>query len=229
MVTVKLGADGAVELYASAGCPQMIIDVAGWYASGQPVGSGGFVGVSPARALDTREAGQGPCVGSSARKVVIAGSFGVPADAGAVALNVTVVSPTAGGFATVWPSGDDKPWASNLNYVSGDVVPNMVTVKLGADGAVELYASAGCPQMIIDVAGWYASGQPVGSGGFVGVSPARALDTRGGAGAVCRVICAEGGDRWVVRCPCRRRRSRVERDCRVAHCWGLRDSVAVRR
>ena len=140
MVTVKLGADGAVELYASAGCPQMIIDVAGWYASGQPVGSGGFVGVSPPRALDTREAGQGPCVGSSPRKVVIAGSFGVPADAGAVALNVTVVSPTAGGSATVWPSGDDKPWASNLNYVTGDVVPNMVTVKLGADGAVELYS-----------------------------------------------------------------------------------------
>ena len=88
---------------------------------------------------------------------MIAGSFGVPADAGAVALNVTVVSPTAGGFATVWPSGDDKPWASNLNYVTGDVVPNMVTVKLGADGAVELYHERRLSQMIIDVAGWYRS------------------------------------------------------------------------
>src|SRR3712207_8397776 len=45
---------------------------------------------------------------------------GVPA-AGvtAVALNVTVVEPSAAGHVTVWPSGEARPLASNLNFVPG--------------------------------------------------------------------------------------------------------------
>ena len=116
---------------------------------------GSFGGISPTRALDTRTTG--PCVGTAGRSLTLAGSFGVPADASAVSLNVTVVSPAGGGFLTVWPAGQGRPLASNLNFTAGQVVPNMVQVKLGAGGAIQLYANNGCPNVVVDVAGYYTT------------------------------------------------------------------------
>ena len=51
---------------------------------------------------------------------------GVPKNAKAVALNVTVTGPTAPSYLTVWPSNDQQPLASSLNMVVGQTVPNMV-------------------------------------------------------------------------------------------------------
>src|SRR5690606_28206874 len=76
---------------------------------------GALIGVAPERVLDTRRSGQGPCLRGS-RQVPVAPSDGVPSDASAVALNVTVVDPSSGGYLTVHPSGVDRPNASNLNY-----------------------------------------------------------------------------------------------------------------
>jgi hypothetical protein len=52
-----------------------------------------------------------------------------------VLLNVTAVTPTAGTYVTVFPTDVERPTASNLNAVTGQVVPNMVIARLGPDGA----------------------------------------------------------------------------------------------
>ena len=66
------------------------------------------------------------------RDVQIGGLAGVPSDADAVVLNVTVVSPTAGSFLQLWPTGSTQPvFGSSLNFVKDQIVPNAVTVKLG--------------------------------------------------------------------------------------------------
>ena len=107
---------------------------------------------------------------------------GVP-DSGvsAVVLNVTVTEPTAGGFLTAWPSGAGRPLASNLNYVAGQTVPNLVAVKVGAGGKVDLFNYAGAAHVGVDVAGWYGeAGSPVG-GLLTPVTPSPLLDTRAGA------------------------------------------------
>jgi hypothetical protein len=44
---------------------------------------------------------------------------------------------------------------SNLNYPSGRTVPNLVVVKVGAGGQVDLYNLAGTAHGEADVAGWY--------------------------------------------------------------------------
>ncbi|HSP30029.1 MAG TPA: PQQ-dependent sugar dehydrogenase, partial [Ilumatobacteraceae bacterium] len=49
----------------------------------------------------------------------VAGVGGVPLDASAVALNFTVVNAREAGFATVYPCGEPRPEASNLNYAAG--------------------------------------------------------------------------------------------------------------
>ena len=89
----------------------------------------------------------------------------------AVALNVTAVAPTAGGFLTVFPAGSPLPGSSNLNFVPGQVVPNMVVVGIGVGGQVSVFNALGTTHVLVDVAGWF-------SGGFNPIGPTRLLDTR---------------------------------------------------
>ncbi len=174
MVTAKLGTGGAITMVTNQGCPDVIIDIAGYYTGGAPSG-GGFVGITPTRALDTRSTG--PCVSANGRTLKIAGTAGVPADASSLVLNVTVTEATAAGYLTVWPTGRPRPTASNLNFSAGQTIANMVTVKVGDRGSVELVSNQGCPQVIVDIAGYYRGGTTT-AGGFVGLTPTRALDTR---------------------------------------------------
>jgi hypothetical protein len=45
------------------------------------------------------------------------------------------------------------PLASNLNFVPGQTVPNLVMVKVGDGGKVGFYNSAGCTHLVIDLFG----------------------------------------------------------------------------
>ena len=56
----------------------------------------------------------------------------------------------------VWPNGTTQPLASNLNFLPGQVVPNMVDVRLGTGGAVRMATNNGCPNMLIDVFGYHS-------------------------------------------------------------------------
>ena len=149
-----------------------------------PSGSGGeYYSLTPARVLDTRTAGQGPCVAAGeTRFVQVGGLGGLPADASSVVLNVTAVTPTAAGFVTVFPVGVARPGTSSINFVAGQTVPNSVTVGLGTAGQVAVYNHAGCTHLVVDVVGFHSpgtssSGNPV-PGGFSPVTPTRRLDTR---------------------------------------------------
>ena len=111
----------------------------------------------------------------------VTGVGGVPeTGVTAVVMNVTVDSPTAGSFLTAWPSGETRPGVSNLNFVPGQTVPNLVTVKVGANGRVNLFNSSGWAHVIADVVGYYTATPPGGGGRFTSLTPTRLLDTRTG-------------------------------------------------
>jgi hypothetical protein len=112
----------------------------------------------------------------------VTGAGGVPFGATAVVLNVTVDAPLTNGFITAWPSGEPQPTVSNLNFVAGQTVPNLVTVKVGSNGRVNLYNSQGFTHLIADVVGYYTADRPQVGGLFTAVTPGRLLDTRLGAG-----------------------------------------------
>ena len=99
----------------------------------------------------------------------------VPANASAVALNVTAVTPTSAGFITVWPCGVERPLASHLNYSANGVVPNGVIASIGANGGVCFYSQAET-DLIVDIAGWFEGDS------YVGATPNRLVDTRDGTG-----------------------------------------------
>jgi len=154
-----------VSFYNGTGSVDVVADVGGWFSDGTAAATGSlFVGVTPARILDTRD-GTGPvpiaALGSNATMVAsVAGHGGVPAmtattPATAVVLNVTVTGPTASSYLTVWPDGSVKPLASDLNWVSGATVPNLVVIKLGSNGNIDLFNGVGSVNIVVDVVGWY--------------------------------------------------------------------------
>jgi hypothetical protein len=96
-------------------------------------------------------------------------------------MNVTVTSTTATSFLTVYPTGNGRPLASNLNWTRGKTVANLVEVPLGTGGAVTFYNAAGSVNVIADLEGYF--GTPSGTAGQeVALSPARITDTRTGSG-----------------------------------------------
>lgn len=150
-------------------------------ASAAPAGASSFHGVSPLRVLDTREMAK-PYAGSYS-PVVIAGLAGVPGSATAVVLNVTAIDAEGEGYVTVFPWGEALPNTSNVNIKRfGQMVPNLVTVRLGAQGKVGLYSSISA-NLLVDVFGYYSASGATAAGRFIALTPQRLLDTRGRATA----------------------------------------------
>jgi outer membrane protein assembly factor BamB len=152
-------------------------------AFGNPIVTpgGSYHPLTPARILDTRSSS--PIGSGQSIDVQVAGAGGVPATGAAAAvLNVTVTQPTASGYLTVYPAGAGRPVASNLNFVAGQTVPNLVEVALGTSGKVTAFNFSGSTQVVFDVAGWVATPPPGTDGRFNPLPPARILDTRNGTG-----------------------------------------------
>jgi hypothetical protein len=157
LVVVKVGSDGNVIVYNDQGDVDVIFDVVGWY--GQT--GANFAPLPPHRILDTRDGTGGTAVrigAGEARPIKVTGVGGVPGSlVSAVVINTTAVAPSAGSFLTIYPSDVTSPVASNLNFGPGQIIPNLVFVKVGSDGNVVLYNDQGTVDVIFDVVGWYTS------------------------------------------------------------------------
>ena len=142
---------------------------------------GAYTAVTPTRLLDTRRTGGTLGPNSSLRLTVTGGS--VPANATAVALNVTVTGTTSASDLTVYPQGEAAPNASNLNWVGGETVPNLVIVPVGAGGQVEFYNALGSTDLVVDLEGYFVpEGLGSTAGSYVPLTPSRITDTRSGSG-----------------------------------------------
>ncbi len=150
-----------------------VLPVVGARAAGAVPVTPGFHPIAPSRVMDTRTGLGGATLAAAETRILpIAGTTGVPATGMvAVALNVTVVNPSAPGFLTVWPAGQAAPPTSNLNFVAGEVRANAVVTGVDAAGRIAVRNALGRADVVVDVTGWF-------SDGFVGVAPTRLLDTR---------------------------------------------------
>ena len=213
---------GAVEQYLETGVSHVFWSGYGYTTTDGPggpgdpgpgSGAGGFQALpAPVRLLDTRVgaatedgafAGIGRRGAGSVLELPVAGRGGVPANAVSVVLNVTAASPSGDGYLTVFPCGEAQPNTSNVNYVSGQVVPNAVIAKVGAGGSVCIFTYAET-ELLVDVAASFASADALAPL----PAPVRLLDTRVGAAT-------EDG------------RSRGSVDVGRVRCWSCRSRVAV--
>ena len=146
--------------------------------------AGRAIAMDPTRFLDTR-IWPGRVAAGKSVSFRVAGVRGVPANASAVAVNLTVTSPTSYGVITAHASGTDKPGTSNLNYVAGQTVSNLAMVPLGTDGRLTLTnTSSGSAHLMVEVSAYYHEGKPTAPGTFSTVAPTRVLDTRLSSGPV---------------------------------------------
>ncbi|HWG23774.1 S53 family peptidase, partial [Actinospica sp.] len=154
MVMVPVGADGKVRFYngATAGSVDIIADIAGYYTAGtkgevyHPLG--------PVRVVDTR-IGEGE---TSTAPIPAKGtlSLGLPSSYEAVIANVTVTGAVGGGFITVFPKGTAMPNASNLNFATGQTVPNLAVVQ--SNSGLSFYSNASANvQLVVDVSGYFSA------------------------------------------------------------------------
>lgn len=154
-----------------------------------------FRPLTPARLTDTRRGSGFRRLDANTIRVKVAGVAGAPSNARAAVLTVTGVNRTgAGNWISAYPSGTAWPGTSSLNCAYFDHrVANLVTVKLGADGHVDI-RSRSATEVVVDLAGVYVpTTTATREGRFVAVDPVRrVIDTRNmgpkpGRGAVVRV------------------------------------------
>ncbi|WP_157745815.1 NosD domain-containing protein [Micromonospora purpureochromogenes] len=173
LVTVPMG-DGIRFRNSSSGTVHLVADLQGFYGR---QGSG-FKPLSPVRVLDTRTST--PLAGNADRRLDFAGWL--PADATAAILNVTVTRPTAAGVLKVYPDGSSVPVASNLNFVAGQTIPNLVIVPVVAGKVMIRNASSGTTHVVADLAGYFGSAASGANQVYVPYGPTRIADTRDDSG-----------------------------------------------
>ncbi|HVS05259.1 MAG TPA: choice-of-anchor D domain-containing protein [Candidatus Dormibacteraeota bacterium] len=158
-VVVMVGTGGKVTFFNAAGTVDVVADIGGWFTdSSNALATGaGFVGVTPNRILDTRSGAVPLRPGETRSLMVTSGSVPLmtsPTPPRAVVLNVTVTNPTSPSYLTVFPDGT-PPLSSDLNFVSGQTVPNMVVVKVASDGTIKIFNATGSVDVVVDLVGWY--------------------------------------------------------------------------
>jgi len=137
------------------GKSDVIVDVSGYF-------SAGFNPIDGVRPLDTRAAGIDKQGATGAFGTPLRLNIGalddVPADAAAVAVNITATAAEEWGFVAAYPcsstSMTEYPGNSNLNFDAGMTVANSAIVPLDA-GHMCLLAYGKC-DVIVDVIGYMA-------------------------------------------------------------------------
>jgi hypothetical protein len=135
-----------------------------------------FHTISPQRYLDTRDDGGGPFPPQGAIGEFYIFDFGapdyfeagvtnqVPADAKAIACNLTVTGGTSGGNLRAFPGNSDViPLVSNVNWTTGQTVANYTIVGAAtpADGSFQASvglhnaSTRGSVHVIVDISGYF--------------------------------------------------------------------------
>ena len=146
-----------------------------------------FISIPPCRVVDTRDDtkpfGFGPpfISGETSRSFPIPnGSCSIPAASEAYSLNVTVVPHGELGYITVWPTGQNRPVASTMNSLDGEVKANAAIVPAGTGGAIGVFATDDT-DVILDINGYFVPLTNSSGLAFYPMTPCRLVDTRPGA------------------------------------------------
>ena len=177
---------GELCLFSSE-ATDIVIDINGYVS---PTASQVFIPVAPKRLSDSRPSAQPLRPGQVLRIAVEGGASPAPAEAVAVAVNLTGVMPDESGWIRAFPCDAPEPASSSLNPRIGRARANSAIVPTAADGTICLTSNV-TSHIIVDITGWFGNrdGQQ-----FVPISPIRLTDTRqshpslnGGAGPVMLV------------------------------------------
>jgi hypothetical protein len=170
--------DGKACIFAS-NPTDVIVDVMGAFTPG----GDRFHPMSPTRWIDTRGGAVQLAQISGVRtapvqtELAMHGQGGVPQNATAVWLNLTVADPTTPTVLTAYPGPcGTAPLSSNVNARPLRSTASSVLVGIGSNGSVCVLTYTGSSHIVVDVAGWFGPGANGLS--YRPTAPLRLLDTR---------------------------------------------------
>ncbi len=178
---VPAGNGGAVNVFVTDQA-DVVLDIDGYFVPAGDAANLAFYPVIPCRIADTRSATGpfgGPTISAGESRTFLPGQSvcNIPPTARAYSLNFTAVPKNSLSFLTTWPSGQDQPFVSTLNSLTGEIVANAAIVPAGTNGGVSVYVTD-TSDVIIDVNGYFAPTGAPGALSFYTISPCRLLDTR---------------------------------------------------
>lgn len=170
----RLDSSGTFRVFTNTPT-DVVVDVVGAFVPSGPVAAGRFVPSPSTRLLDTRTGARLP----AGSKVTFAVPAGVPADAAALALNLTVTESANAGFVTQYPAGQPMPTSSVLNVDAAGQTRAAAGIFPVSKSGGSLYLSGG-GHVVVDMVGYF-TGPSAGAsteGLFTAYDPTRLLDTR---------------------------------------------------
>jgi hypothetical protein len=153
----------AINLFNALASTHLIVDLMGIFDDGtNPPGFSNPTAFraldQPVRVLDTRTS-LTPLAARETRRVNVSGAGGAPPGAIGVVLNATATNTTADSYLTLWSPVAPQPNASNLNWATGETVPNLVGTFVAAGGAsanqLSVYNDSGTTDVLLDITGYF--------------------------------------------------------------------------
>lgn len=130
-----------------------------------------YTPVQPCRIVDTRSTAAGAIAANSTRSFVAVNASNFTLQGGsstncgtqglnatAVAINLTAVTPSTGGYATAYPFGTAQPTTASVNYTAGAIVNNALIVQIPnplSSFDFTLY-TFGQSHFVADIVGYFA-------------------------------------------------------------------------
>lgn len=116
-----------------------------------------FYTVPPCRLFDSRTS-MAPLRSGIEQVIPAGGHCGVPATARALAVNVTVVLPTANGYLNLYATPGSPPPTSVHDFTAGQVRANNAVVRVSPSGSVValfMMSGGGNADLVVDVSGYF--------------------------------------------------------------------------
>ncbi len=173
---VPVDGDGNVCIYNDT-ASQVVVDVFGTFDA-----STGLSPAGPDRIFDSRS---GPPEQAGVMRTLNVG----PAGSGGIALNITGINPTSGGYITVHDCAD-APTTATVNLSAGTITPNLVMIRPDASGNVCITTTGTSTHLTVDRFATFSN-----SASITPINPVRVLDSRGdgepAVGEVHRIALAD--------------------------------------
>jgi glucose/arabinose dehydrogenase len=184
-VTMALGPGGTISVVFNSwggASSDIVFDVTGYFTNDATGDT--YHPLTPIRLADSRfNYGLTRLQNRAPQILAVTGHVGVPANAVAVTGNVVSVSSTYGGYFALTTAPTSTPVTSTVNFPTGDIRANGVTMALGAGGTIAVtYASipGSSSDIVFDVTGYFTADAT--GDGYKLMSPTRLLDSRFGQG-----------------------------------------------
>ncbi|MBL8210648.1 MAG: hypothetical protein JNK87_08050 [Bryobacterales bacterium] len=178
---IEAGEGDNISVYASDST-FVTIELNGHFLPREHPASGlSFYRLDPCRLVDTRGNPRIAMVGPMEHTIAARDRCGLPPEAVAYSLNLTVVPENPALLeTTIYPAGHVRPNTPSLITIERQVVSSAAIVEAGQDGKINVYGTQG-HDVVLDINGYFAPAGHFGALMYRPVNPCRIADTRSGA------------------------------------------------